>query len=59
MDETLVKRADEIYMDLVKKGNLFGQAFFGHKKTKAQDRRLKNYWKRAQALAAKEKNPDG
>ena len=43
--------ADEIYKQLVSKEGLFGKAFFGHKKTKQEARRLNYLWKRAQKLA--------
>jgi hypothetical protein len=44
--------ADEIYRKLVSKEGLFGKAFFGHKKTKQESRRLNYLWKRAMKLAA-------
>ena len=51
-DEKNTGRADEIYMDLVKKAGLFGQAFYGHKKTRAQARKINHLW----VIAMKEAN---
>jgi len=45
-------RADEIYRLLVSKEGLFGKAFFGHKKSKKESKRLSYLWKRSMKLAA-------
>lgn len=37
--------ADERYMQLVKENGLFGKAFFGHRKTKQEARKLNSLWK--------------
>lgn len=47
---------DEIYTELVKKDGLFGQAFFGHKKTRKQARRLRYLWAKAQKMASEKSN---
>lgn len=47
------KIADEIYEDLVKKAGLYGKAFFGHRATRQEKRRLEKLHK--QALMSEEK----
>jgi hypothetical protein len=43
--------ADELYHKMVSKEGLYGKAFFGHKKSKSEARRLEYLWRRAQKMA--------
>lgn len=40
--------ADEIYRKLAANEGLYGKAFYGHKASKAEKRRLEQLWKFAQ-----------
>lgn len=50
--------ADTIYRELVGDANLFGQAFFGHKKTSAQAAKLNRLWVKALKIAGENGNAD-
>lgn len=47
-------KADQAYEQMVAKEGLYGKAFFGHRKTKAEARRLNHLWKRAMKMAGGE-----
>jgi hypothetical protein len=49
-----IVRADEIYRKLVGHEGLFGKAFFGHRRTRAEARRLEHLWRRARKQAETE-----
>ena len=49
-----IVRADVIYRKLVSTEGLFGKAFFGHRRTRAEARRLEHLWRRARKMAEKE-----
>lgn len=47
-------KADQFYEKMVAKEGLYGKAFFGHRRTKAESRRLSHLWKRAMKMAGGE-----
>lgn len=49
--------ADEVYTVLVEQAGLYGKAFFGHRKSRAETKALAKLWARSRKLVAKDEQP--